>query len=341
VGLVQNDIKRVIAYSTCSQLGYMFVALGVGAYQVAIFHLFTHAFFKSLLFLGSGSVIHALSDEQDIRKMGGLAKLIPFTWLSMIIGTLALTGAPFLSGYYSKDGIIEAAYLSHSSGHLYAFYLLVFSVFLTSFYSWRLILLTFHGTTKTPNEILTKVHESPLTMTAPLFLLSLGSIFSGFFFADFFMSVDFQPLWTSSLYLGSNSEIIDSIHRSPSWVKALPLVMMLAGLLMAMFMYVFFKSLPKSLSKRFSFFYNFLLNKWYFDEIYDLLFVKSSRKIGNFLSLVFDKGIIDGIGPDGISLRVQQLAKYASKLQTGFIYHYALAMLVGLTAFIFLFVIFG
>jgi NADH-quinone oxidoreductase subunit L len=341
VGLVQNDIKRIIAYSTCSQLGYMFVALGVGAYQIAIFHLFTHAFFKALLFLGSGSVIHALSGEQDIRKMGGLAKLIPFTWLFMIIGTLALTGAPFLSGYYSKDGIIEAAYSSHSSGHLYAFYLLVFSVFLTSFYSWRLILLTFHGTTKTPNEVLTKVHESPLTMTVPLFLLSLGAIFSGFLFADLFMSLDFQSLWASSLYLGTNSEIIDSIHHSPSWVKTLPLVMMLAGLSLAMLMYVFFKSLPESLSKRFSFFYNFLLNKWYFDEIYDFLFVKSARKIGNFLSVVFDKGIIDGFGPDGISLRVQQLAKYASRLQTGFIYHYALAMLFGLTAFIFLFVIFG
>ena len=208
VGLVQNDIKRIIAYSTCSQLGYMFVALGVGAYQVAIFHLFTHAFFKALLFLGSGSVIHAMSDEQDIQKMGGLYKIIPFTWIMMLIGTLALTGAPLLSGYYSKDAIIESAFASHAFGHEYAFYLLVFSALLTSFYSWRLIFLTFHGKTRASQDVLSKAHESPLSMTIPLLLLSFGALFSGYLFSDFFLSYELKELWGNSIYIHPDNHIL-------------------------------------------------------------------------------------------------------------------------------------
>ena len=215
VGLVQNDIKRIIAYSTCSQLGYMFVALGVGAYQVAIFHLFTHAFFKALLFLGSGSVIHAMSDEQDIQKMGGLYKIIPFTWIMMLIGTLALTGAPLLSGYYSKDAIIESAFASHAFGHEYAFYLLVFSALLTSFYSWRLIFLTFHGKTRASQDVLSKAHESPLSMTIPLLLLSFGAIFSGYLFSDFFLSYELKELWGNSIYMHPDNHILKEIHHSP------------------------------------------------------------------------------------------------------------------------------
>ena len=334
VALVQNDIKRIVAYSTCSQLGYMFVALGSGAYQIAIFHLFTHAFFKALLFLGSGSVIHAVSDEQDIRKMGGLYKLIPFTWIVMLIGTLGLTGAPLMSGYYSKDGIIEAAFVSQTEGHFYAFYLLVFSALLTSFYSWRLIFLTFNGKSNISTEIFSKIHESPRVMLFPLVILSILTIFSGIYFADYFMSHDYQFLWQSSIYLSENNHVIESIHYVPKWVKYSPLVMMILGLITASIFYLIYPNIPKFLSTQFNPLYRFLLNKWYFDEIYELIFVKNISKFGNFLSNFGDKRVIDGLGPDGISIRVMDIAKQISRIQTGYIYHYAFAMLIGLMLFI-------
>ena len=334
VALVQNDIKRIVAYSTCSQLGYMFVALGSGAYQIAIFHLFTHAFFKALLFLGSGSIIHAVSDEQDIRKMGGLYKLIPFTWVVMLIGTLGLTGAPLMSGYYSKDGIIEAAFVSQTEGNLYAFYLLVLSALLTSFYSWRLIFLTFNGKSNISTEIFSKIHESPKVMLFPLFILSIFTIFSGVFFVDYFMYHDYQYLWQSSIYLSENNHVIESIHYVPKWVKYSPLVMMVIGLITAVIFYLLYPKVPKFLSSQFNPVYKFLLNKWYFDEIYEFIFVRNISRIGNFLSNFGDKRIIDGLGPDGISLRVMDIAKQISRIQTGYIYHYAFAMLIGLMLFI-------
>ena len=334
VALVQNDIKRIVAYSTCSQLGYMFVALGSGAYQIAIFHLFTHAFFKALLFLGSGSVIHAVSDEQDIRKMGGLYKLIPFTWVVMLIGTLGLTGAPLMSGYYSKDGIIEAAFVSQTEGNLYAFYLLVLSALLTSFYSWRLIFLTFNGKSNISTEIFSKVHESPKVMLFPLFILSIFTIFSGVYFVDYFMYHDYQYLWQSSIYLSENNHVIESIHYVPKWVKYSPLVMMVIGLITAIIFYLLYPKVPKFLSSQFNPLYKFLLNKWYFDEIYEFIFIRNISRIGNFLSNFGDKRIIDGLGPDGISLRVMDIAKQISRVQTGYIYHYAFAMLIGLMLFI-------
>ena len=334
VALVQNDIKRIVAYSTCSQLGYMFVALGSGAYQIAIFHLFTHAFFKALLFLGSGSVIHAVSDEQDIRKMGGLYKLIPFTWVVMLIGTLGLTGAPLMSGYYSKDGIIEAAFVSQTEGNLYAFYLLVLSALLTSFYSWRLIFLTFNGKSNISTEIFSKIHESPKVMLFPLFILSVFTIFSGVYFVDYFMYHDYQYLWQSSIYLSENNHVIESIHYVPKWVKYSPLVMMVIGLITAVIFYLLYPKVPKFLSSQFNPVYKFLLNKWYFDEIYEFIFVRNISRIGNFLSNFGDKRIIDGLGPDGISLRVMDIAKQISRIQTGYIYHYAFAMLIGLMLFI-------
>ena len=334
VALVQNDIKRIVAYSTCSQLGYMFVALGSGAYQIAIFHLFTHAFFKALLFLGSGSVIHAVSDEQDIRKMGGLYKLIPFTWIVMLIGTLGLTGAPLMSGYYSKDGIIEAAFVSQTEGHFYAFYLLVFSALLTSFYSWRLIFLTFNGKSNISTEIFSKIHESPKVMLFPLIILSMLTIFSGVYFADYFMSHDYQYLWQSSIYLSENNHVIESIHHVPKWVKYSPLVMMILGLIIASIFYLIYPNIPKFLSTQFNPLYKFLLNKWYFDEIYELIFVRNISRFGNFLSNFGDKRVIDGLGPDGISIRVMDIAKQVSRIQTGYIYHYAFAMLIGLMLFI-------
>ncbi len=334
VALVQNDIKRIVAYSTCSQLGYMFVALGSGAYQIAIFHLFTHAFFKALLFLGSGSIIHAVSDEQDIRKMGGLYKLIPFTWVVMLIGTLGLTGAPLMSGYYSKDGIIEAAFVSQTEGNLYAFYLLVLSALLTSFYSWRLIFLTFNGKSNISTEIFSKIHESPKVMLFPLFILSIFTIFSGVYFVDYFMYHDYQYLWQSSIYLSENNHVIESIHYVPKWVKYSPLVMMVIGLITAVIFYLLYPKVPKFLSSQFNPVYKFLLNKWYFDEIYEFIFVRNISRIGNFLSNFGDKRIIDGLGPDGISLRVMDIAKQISRIQTGYIYHYAFAMLIGLMLFI-------
>ena len=334
VALVQNDIKRIVAYSTCSQLGYMFVALGSGAYQIAIFHLFTHAFFKALLFLGSGSVIHAVSDEQDIRKMGGLYKLIPFTWIVMLIGTLGLTGAPLLSGYYSKDGIIEAAFVSQTEGHFYAFYLLVFSALLTSFYSWRLIFLTFNGKSNISTEIFSKIHESPKVMLFPLMVLSILTIFSGIYFVDYFMSHDYQFLWQTAIYLSESNHVIESIHYVPKWVKYSPLVMMVLGLLTAIIFYLIYPNIPKFLSNKFNPLYKFLLNKWYFDELYELIFVRNILRIGNFLSNFGDKRVIDGLGPDGISLRVMDIAKQVSRIQTGYIYHYAFAMLIGLMLFI-------
>ena len=334
VALVQNDIKRIVAYSTCSQLGYMFVALGSGAYQIAIFHLFTHAFFKALLFLGSGSVIHAVSDEQDIRKMGGLYKLIPFTWIVMLIGTLGLTGAPLLSGYYSKDGIIEAAFVSQTEGHFYAFYLLVFSALLTSFYSWRLIFLTFNGKSNISTEIFSKIHESPKVMLFPLMVLSILTIFSGIYFVDYFMSHDYQFLWQTAIYLSESNHVIESIHYVPKWVKYSPLVMMVLGLITAIIFYLIYPNIPKFLSNKFNPLYKFLLNKWYFDELYELIFVRNISRIGNFLSDFGDKRVIDGLGPDGISLRVMDIAKQVSRIQTGYIYHYAFAMLIGLMLFI-------
>jgi NADH-quinone oxidoreductase subunit L len=334
VALVQNDIKRIVAYSTCSQLGFMFVALGSGAYQIAIFHLFTHAFFKALLFLGSGSVIHAVSDEQDIRKMGGLYKLIPTTWIVMLIGTLGLTGAPLMSGYYSKDGIIEAAFVSTTQGHTYAFYLLVFSALLTSFYSWRLIFLTFHGKINISKDIFSKIHESPKVMIFPLFILAFFTIFSGAYFVDYFMSHDYQFLWEDAIYLSQNNHVIEAIHHVPKWVKYSPLLMMLTGLVTSFFFYILFPSIPKYLANTFNSLYKFLLNKWYFDELYEFLFVSNIKKLGAFLFNFGDKKIIDGFGPDGVSSRVLYFAKQIGRLQTGYIYHYAFAMLFGLTVFI-------
>ncbi|MBT4695986.1 MAG: NADH-quinone oxidoreductase subunit L, partial [Alphaproteobacteria bacterium] len=334
VALVQNDIKRIVAYSTCSQLGFMFVALGSGAYQIAIFHLFTHAFFKALLFLGSGSVIHAVSDEQDIRKMGGLYKLIPTTWIVMLIGTLGLTGAPLMSGYYSKDGIIEAAFVSTTQGHTYAFYLLVFSALLTSFYSWRLIFLTFHGKINISKDIFSKIHESPKVMIFPLFILAFFTIFSGAYFVDYFMSHDYQFLWEDAIYLSQNNHVIEAIHYVPKWVKYSPLLMMLTGLVTSFFFYILFPSIPKYLANTFNSLYKFLLNKWYFDELYEFLFVSNIKKLGAFLFNFGDKKIIDGFGPDGVSSRVLYFAKQIGRLQTGYIYHYAFAMLFGLTVFI-------
>ena len=332
IGLVQNDIKRVIAYSTCSQLGYMFAALGVGAYEAAIFHLFTHAFFKALLFLGSGSVIHAMSDEQDMRKMGGLYKLIPATYAMMLIGTLALTGFPLTAGYFSKDAIIEATFAAHNPAHMYAFTLTVFAAFLTSFYSWRLVFMTFHGESRADHHTLEHVHESPLVMLVPLIVLAIGALGAGLVFKTYFIGEAHEAFWLEAIYRGAENHIMHTMHSIPEWASYLPTLMMVLGFALAWLFYVARPDLPAELARTQRPAYLFLLNKWYFDEIYDWIFVRPAFWIGRVFWKQGDGRIIDGLGPDGISARVLDVTRGVVRLQTGYLYHYAFAMLLGVAA---------
>jgi NADH-quinone oxidoreductase subunit L len=331
VGLVQNDIKRVIAYSTCSQLGYMFVGIGVGAYQTGIFHLFTHAFFKALLFLGAGSVIHAVADEQDMRKMGGLRTHIPLTYWMMVVGTLSLTGFPYTAGYFSKDAIIEAAYAGGSQIALYGFALTVISALMTSFYSWRLIFLTFHGAPRAPSDVMKHIHESPPVMTVPLILLAIGALFAGLVFSGTFIGEGEREFWRTSLVSGA---ILEEMHHVGFWIALLPTVMMVVGAALAIYYYIMHPDLPGRIARRHHVLYNFLLNKWYFDEIYDVLFVRSAKWLGRFLWKKGDGWLIDGFGPDGVSARVIDVTNRVVKLQSGYLYHYAFAMLIGVAALI-------
>lgn len=340
VGLVQNDIKRVIAYSTCSQLGYMFVALGVGAYGAAIFHLFTHAFFKALLFLGSGSVIHAVSDEQDMRKMGGLRTLIPKTYWMMVIGTLALTGVGIpvtvigTAGFFSKDAIIESAFAAHNPVAGLAFVLLVIAACFTSFYSWRLIFMTFHGQPRASHEVMHHVHESPPVMLVPLYFLAAGSLFAGVIFHGAFIGEGYAEFWKASLFTLPENHILHDIHEVPFWVKLAPFIAMLVGFAIAWQFYIRAPEMPKNLAAQHRGLYAFLLNKWYFDELYDLLFVRPAKRLGHFLWKTGDGTVIDGLGPDGVSARVVDVTNRVVKLQTGYLYHYAFAMLIGVAAFV-------
>ncbi|MBZ9807752.1 MULTISPECIES: NADH-quinone oxidoreductase subunit L [unclassified Mesorhizobium] len=340
VGLVQNDIKRVIAYSTCSQLGYMFVALGVGAYGAAIFHLFTHAFFKALLFLGSGSVIHAVSDEQDMRKMGGLRTLIPTTYWMMVIGTLALTGVGIpvtvigTAGFFSKDAIIETAFAGHNSVAGLAFVLLVIAAGFTSFYSWRLIFMTFHGRPRASHEVMHHVHESPPVMLVPLFVLAAGALFAGIIFHGAFIGEGYAEFWKASLFTLPDNHILHDIHELPLWVELSPFIAMLIGLALAWKFYIRSPEVPVNLAAQHRGLYAFLLNKWYFDELYDFLFVRPAKRLGSFLWKTGDGTVIDGLGPDGISARVVDVTNRVVKLQTGYLYHYAFAMLIGVAAFV-------
>jgi len=333
VGLCQNDIKRVIAYSTCSQLGYMFFACGVSAYSAGIYHLLTHAFFKALLFLGAGSVIHAMSDEQDMRKMGGLRKRIPLTYWLMIVGTLALTGFPFLSGFYSKDLILEATFARDTGVGYYAFYIGIFVAGLTAFYSWRLIFMTFHGECRAPKSVQDKIHESPLVMTLPLIFLAIGALFAGKLGYEFFGGESMNAFWGTALLVLKENATIEAAAGVPLWVVLLPTIMFIFGTSLAFYFYLLKPDLPKTLSSKFSGIYQFLLNKWYFDELYDLLFVRSAFRFGHALWKKGDGAVIDGLGPDGISSMVRRLSGQAVRLQSGFLYHYAFAMMIGLIAF--------
>ena len=329
VALVQTDIKKIIAYSTCSQLGYMFFATGVGAYNIAMFHLFTHAFFKALLFLGAGSVIHAFKDEQNIEKMGAVWKKLPYTYTLMLIGTLALTGFPFLSGFYSKDAIIEFAYLRDNTVGYYAAGIGIFTAVLTSIYSWRLLFKTFHGEYKNKNIKIDETHESPIVMLIPLILLSVGAIFSGFFFKDLFIEVwNENNFWQNSIFFLKPL----STDHPPSWFLMLTPTLVILSIPLSYYLFVKNKNLPEQIVNINKPLHNFLVNKWYFDEFYDVIFVKSSKSFGLFLWKFFDLKVIDGFGPDGVSSVIKRFSLKAKKIQSGFIYHYAFVMLLGFSA---------
>jgi len=331
IGLVQNDIKRIVAYSTCSQLGYMFVAMGAGAYSVGMFHLFTHAFFKALLFLGSGSVIYAMHHEQDIRNMGGLWRKIPFTFFVMCIGTLALTGFPFFAGYFSKDAIIESAFVSHNPLAFYGFLMTVIAAGLTSFYSWRLVFKTFFGEPH-DQEHYEAAHESPLWMLFPIGVLAAGSIFAGFPFKELFAGNSVDEFFRESLKM--NPHIIEDMETIPQWIKLLPTVLMAIGAYVSYVFYIRRPYMPVELARQHQMLYQFLLNKWYFDELYDFIFVRPAKWLGRFLWKFGDGYVIDGFGPDGVSARVLDVTRNVVKLQTGYLYHYAFAMLIGVAGLI-------
>ena len=334
VGMTQFDIKRVIAYSTCSQLGYMFFAAGCGAYGAAMFHLFTHAFFKALLFLGAGSVIHALSDEQDLRNMGGIWRKIPFTYAMMWIGSLALAGFPFFAGFYSKDMILEAAYAAHTGVGSLAFWLGCAAAFLTAFYSWRLLIMAFHGRPRASAEVMSHVHESPLVMTLPLFVLSLGAIFSGWLGYELFVGHDMARFWGDSILILPEHPAMENAHHVPTWVKLFPIVLASSGVVLAVLCYGVFTGLPGRVARLFSPIHALFFNKWYFDELYDLLFVRPAVRFGAFLWQRGDRDTIDGLGPDGLSGLVVRVSAAAARLQSGFVFHYAFAMLIGVVVLV-------
>ena len=334
VACVQNDIKRVIAYSTCSQLGYMFFAAGVSAYSAGIFHLVGHAFFKALLFLGAGSVIHAMSDEQDMRKMGGLWKLIPVTYALMLIGSLALAGIWPFAGYYSKDVILEAAFAANTLAGGYAFWLGIAAAFLTAFYSWRLLIMTFHGTSRADSSVLSQVHESPKIMILPLFVLATGAMYMGYLGFESFVGHDAEHFWGQAILVLPSHPALEAAHHVPLWVKYLPLAVGGAGIALAYVLYMGMPSLPGVIAGRVPGLYQFLLNKWYFDELYDLIFVRPAFMLGRGFWKGGDGALIDGVGPDGISAAVKYLAKRAGAIQSGYLYHYALAMLTGLVVLV-------
>jgi NADH-quinone oxidoreductase subunit L len=387
VGLVQNDIKRVIAYSTCSQLGYMFVALGVGGYSLGIFHLFTHAFFKALLFLGAGSVIHAMHHEQDMREMGGLAKKIPLTFAMMVVGTLALTGFPLTAGYFSKDAIIEAAYAAHRPDALYGFVMTTVAAALTAFYSWRLIFLTFFGTPKWAHAEEEKRHagrephaaavihtagsidswrepdlateqdgghaghhehahhidpqESPQVMMIPLYVLAIGSLLAGLLFSRIFIGEGASEFFKASLYFGPGNRVFQSLEEVPVLVHFLPTIMMLGGFFVAVYLYIVAPGTADRWARALPGLYRFLLNKWYFDELYDRIFVRPAFWLGRLFWKGGDQNTIDRFGPNGVAAFVIDVTNRVVKLQSGYLYHYAFAMLLGVAALITYYLVWG
>ena len=334
VGFTQFDIKRVIAYSTCSQLGYMFFAAGVSAYPAAMFHLTTHAFFKALLFLGAGSVIHAMSDEQDLRNMGGIWRKVPVTYVMMWVGSLALAGFPFFAGFYSKDMILEAAFAAHTNVGNMAFWLGCSAAFLTAFYSWRLLIMAFHGKPRASAEVMSHVHESPLVMTLPLFVLAVGAVFSGWLGYELFVGHDMAVFWGDSIFILPEHHAMEHAHHVPTWVKLLPVLLATSGVLLAVLCYAIWTDIPSVAARLFAPIHRFFFNKWYFDELYDAIFVRPAVRIGSFLWLRGDRDTIDGFGPDGMSAMVMRVSAMAARLQSGFVFHYAFAMLIGVVVLV-------
>ncbi|KAA5604766.1 NADH-quinone oxidoreductase subunit L [Roseospira marina] len=381
VGCTQTDIKRVIAYSTCSQLGYMFFALGVGAYQAAIFHLMTHAFFKALLFLSAGSVIHAMSDEQDMRNMGGLWKHIPFTYAMMWIGSLALAGVPVFAGYYSKDMILESAYAAGTGLGTFAFVLGILAAAMTAFYSWRLLFLTFHGQPRANETVMAHVHESPASMTVPLAALAVGAVFAGMVAYNHFVGEEHPAFWGDSIAYnvqgsavageaqgaaapaaepehaapaveheaeasddghGAAAEghdaagqgVLERAHHVPFLVKILPLLVTAGGIALAWVFYIRSPAYPVALAEKYPGLYRFVLNKWYFDELYDRIFVRPMFRVGRVLWRGGDMAVIDGLGPDGIAAVARDIAARLRRFQSGYVYHYAFLMIIGVVVFV-------
>ncbi len=336
IAITQNDIKKVIAYSTCSQLGYMFFACGVSAYSAGIFHLTTHAFFKALLFLGAGSVIHAMHHEQDMRKMGGIFKKIPFTYAMMWIGSIALIGFPPFAGFYSKDVILEAAYMSHASFSDLAFYLGIAAAFLTAFYSFRLIFMVFHGETRADKDVFDHAHESPKTILIPLLFLSVGSIFAGYIGYNLLNMVSAHDnFFDNAIFVAShNKDLLEEIHHTPLFIKYLPIIVGIFAFILAYIVYIAKTELPARLANIFKPLYKLSLNKWYFDEIYNGIFVKPIKCLGLFLWSFIDNKIIDGLGPNGFATLSRVFSSKVSKIQTGYVYHYCLAMVLGLLIFL-------
>lgn len=338
IGCVQNDIKRIIAYSTCSQLGYMFFAAGIGLYQAAMFHLFTHAFFKALLFLGAGSVIHAMSDEQDIRKMGGIWKKIPVTYVVMWIGSLALAGIPLFAGYYSKDAILEGAVAAGSLVGGYAFLCGILAAFLTAFYSWRLLILTFHGKPRADQHTMEHVHESPLTMLIPLIVLAAGAVVTGFVFAPYFIGDEQAAFWNGAIFNLPAKHMMEALHHAPHWVPTVAKTVAISGILFAILLYGFLPQVPGRMAAAVPRLYQFVLNKWYFDELYERIFVQPARRLAIQFWQVGDVKIIDGL-PNGAASIAASTARSVALLQTGRVANYAFTMIIGLVVFVSLYLL--
>jgi NADH-quinone oxidoreductase subunit L len=334
IGMVQNDIKKVVAYSTCSQLGYMFIAAGVSAYAAGVFHLFTHAFFKGLLFLCCGSVIHAMGGEQDMRRMGGLWRKTPITYATMWVGALSLSAIPWFSGYYSKDTILDAAWASGTAVGRYGWSLGTFAAFMTAFYISRVMFMTFHGEPRAGEETMHHAHESPWVMRIPLIFLAIGAAFFGWLGYDFFVGDASAAFWKKSIFVLPQYNSLAGVEAIPVVVRYMPLIFALLGIGTAYLFYIVDPRLPVRLAAQFRALYLFLLNKWYFDELYDWVFVRTAFVLGDGLWKSGDGTVIDGLGPDGVAALTRDLARQASRLQTGYLYHYAFVMLIGLAALV-------
>ena len=334
VAVFQNDIKKIIAYSTCSQLGYMFMAVGASAYTSAYFHLLSHAFFKALLFLGAGSVIHSMSDEQNIKNMGGLYNKIPLTYLTMMIGSLSLIGIPFLSGYFSKDLILEILYLGDSSLSFYAFLFGITAVLLTTLYSMRLIIYVFHRKSMADEKVIAHIHESPVIMVIPLVILSVFAIFFGMFCHSMFIGIDYLNLWSDVIYVNKLADENYIYENVPTFFKKLPLIVILIGAIISYITYFSLVSFLPKIKSRLNMVYKFFKNKWYIDEIYQKTFVYFAFYLGNGFWKSVDKDLIDNLGPNGLSRFVSSFSGVVAKVQSGFLYHYVLSIIIGLTLLI-------